>query len=414
MRKKPKCLIVCPEKLFENAWLDEKRKYKVFRRLNIIKLHGPDKYKSIQTILNDRHMVVLTTPDTLALLWKSHPRLFYFFKQLVVDESTKYKNPTGVRFKTIQKMLLKNPQIKQRICLTGTPHPNGYLQQFSQLWIVGKTEVFNGDKFNGNYRDIYFRQRPGVKYPDFKLVPELRDVIDKRIAPWVLQPNEKEYREMPPIFEHCYRFDMLKSHYRLDQKMKKTKVIKWGGQTIKAANAGVVLFKRMQIASGVVYKYEDPLDPGSGRVPVFIHNYKTDILEDIIDEHSGSNILVLYNYHHERDRILKRFQHCRLLDNDRTIRTWNKGRIRLLAGHPASMGHGLNLQLGGSIIIWYSVPPDYEHWWQTIKRLHRGAITEPVYVLYLVANNTVDDYLLDMVGRKQQEDLEYQQRIRVI
>lgn len=407
----PRCLIICPEKLFYNAWIDEAMKFKAFRRMSYGVLHGPTKYATIHAIGQQGVDVVLTTPDTLAALIKSHPQLFKYFRRLVVDESTKYKNAQGKRFKAIQKMLKNNPNIIQRVCMTGAPAPNGYIQLFSQFWIVGKTKVFNGDSFIQNYRNTYFRQRPGVKYPDFSLMPGSMGLIDKRLKKWIFQPNPKEYKEMPPILEYCYRIDLDKKFLEMDKLMKKKKVIKHKNHTITAANSGVALFKRMQLASGVVYKYEDPLDPASGRVPIFFHNYKTDVLEDIVDEHAGRNILVLYNYNHERDRICKRFKKARVLRSDRETRDWNKSKIPILVGHPASMGHGLNMQFGGNIIVWYSVPPDYEYWYQSIKRLHRGSIEEPVYVLYLVANNTVDDHLIEMVNRKQREDKGLQQRI---
>ena len=180
------------------------------------------------------------------------------------------------------------------------------------------------------------------------------------------------------------------------------------------SDAGVLTFKRLQLASGVLYKYEDPLNPGSGRIPVFLHNYKTDILEEIIDEYSSSNILVMYNYIHERDRILKRFPYGRVLHKQADIRSWNQDEIRLMLGHPASMAHGLNLQFGGNIIVWYSLTTDHEFWEQSIKRLHRGAITEPVYVIYIIANNTQDERNLDIIASKALKQSRLRQRIKSI
>ncbi len=196
--------------------------------------------------------------------------------------------------------------------------------------------------------------------------------------------------------------------------MKKTKTIKIGKKTIVAANAGVASFKRLQIASGVVYKYEDPLDPGSGRIPCHIHNYKTEILEEIVDEYSNSNILVIYNYYHERDRIYKRFPKSRILNKPADFKAWNSNKIGIALGHPASMGHGLNLQFGGNIIVFYSLTPDLEYWEQVIKRLHRGHITEPVYVIYIIANKTYDEKALEIIAVKKRDQRSLQQRIKSI
>ena len=412
-KKSPRCLLICPERVIDNAWMEEVRKFKAFKKLKIVIIYGENKHSACHRIMNDDFHLAITTPDTFVNLWKTDRKIFGKFKQLVIDEATKFKNASGVRFKKIRFMLKANPQIDQRIAMTGSPAPNGYLQLFSMFWIVGKTKVFNGDQFERDYRDVYFRQDPHIKYK-FTLMPFMQEIIDKRLKPWVFQPKKSEYRKMPPILEEEWRFDLTPAQYALDRKLKKTKTIKIGKHTIVAANAGVLTFKRLQLASGVLYKYEDPLNPGSGRVPVFLHNYKTDILEEIIDEYPGSNILVMYNYIHERDRILKRFPHGRVLHKQADIRSWNKGDIRLMLGHPASMAHGINLQSGGYIIVWYSLTTDHEFWEQSIKRLHRGAITEPVYVIYIIANNTQDERNLDIIASKALKQSRLRQRIKSI
>jgi len=393
--------------------MTEVRKFKAFKKLKIVIIYGENKYSAMHRVQKGDFHLAITTPDTFRNLWKDHRNIFKHFRQLVVDEATKYKNASGERFKKMRFMLKANPQIDQRICMTGSPAPNGYLQLFSMFWIVGKTEVFNGDQFERDYRDVYFRQDPHVKYV-FTLMPFMREIIDKRLKKWVFQPKKSEYRKMPPLMEEEWRFDLTKKQYSLDQKMKKTKTIKVGKNTIVAANAGVASFKRLQIASGVVYKYEDPLDPGSGRVPCFIHNYKTDILEEIVDEYGSSNILVIYNYHHERDRIRKRFPKSRILVKQADFKAWNNNKISLALGHPASMGHGLNLQFGGRIIVFYSLTPDFEYWDQVIKRLYRGAIVEPVYVIYIIANRTYDERALEIIAVKQLNQRGLQQRIKSI
>ena len=412
-KKAPKCLLICPERVIDNAWMAEVRKFKAFKKLKIVIIYGENKASALHRIKKGDFHLAITTPDTFVNLWKTDRWCYGYFKQLVVDEATKYKNASGVRFKKIRFMLKANPQIKQRICMTGSPAPNGYLQLFSMFWIVGMTKVFNGDQFERDYRDVYFRQDPFVKYK-FTLMPYMREIIDKRLKKWVFQPKKSEYRKMPPLVETEYRFDLTPAQYALDQKMKKTKTIKIGKNIITAANAGVASFKRLQIASGVVYKYEDPLDPGSGRVPCFIHNYKTDILEEIVDEYGSSNILVIYNYHHERDRILKRFPKGTILNGQRDFKDWNSDKIKLGLGHPASMGHGLNLQFGGNIVVFYSLTPDFEYWDQVIKRLYRGAITEPVYVIYIIANNTYDERALEIIAVKLRNQQGLQQRIKSI
>lgn len=412
-KKPPRCLLICPERIIDNAWMAEVRKFKSFKKLNIVIIYGENKASACHQVMKGGVHLAITTPDTFVNLWKTDRKIFGQFRQLVIDESTKFKNASGVRFKKMKFMLQANLQISQRICMTGSPSPNGYLQLFSQFWIVGGTEVFNGDSFTQSYRDVFFRQDPYVKYK-FTLMPFMRDIIDKRLKKWVFQPKKKEYRKMPPVVEEEWRFNLTPKQYAMDKYLAKHKTVKIGKHTIIAANAGVLTFKRLQLASGVIYKYEDPLNPGSGRVPVKIHDYKTDILEEIIDEYSGSNILVLYNYLHERDRIQDRFPRSKVLHGKKDIAAWNAGKTELLLGHPASMAHGLNLQFGGNIIVWYSLTTDHEFWKQSIKRLHRGDITEPVYVIYIIANGTQDERNLALIYRKALEEKGLQQRIKSV
>lgn len=408
-RERVAALIVGTELIITDTWPDEITGSQKFHHLKYDWLHGADMQYAVDKVLADDFDIMFTTPDTLVTLIETKPKLFKHFRQLIIDESTKYKGPTSVRWKKLKSMLKKNPQISQRVCMTGTPAPNGWLQLFTQFWLVGMTKVFNTDSYY-DYRDWYFYTKPRKDY-DWLMLPGADKKIARRISPYIFQPRKEEYREMPDIVEFEYKITLPEKIIKLHNAMDKKRIITIGEHEVLAANAGVATFKCAQIASGAVYKYTDPLNPAAGRYTIPLHNCKTDALEEVLDDVGQANTLVLYSYNHDRDRIIKRFPYARDISKDRNaIRDWKKGRVPMLLGHPASMAHGLNLQFGGNILVWYSTTPDAEYWEQAIKRLHRGEISEPVYVYYLISKGTKDERFMQIVRKKVADQDELMER----
>jgi hypothetical protein len=296
-------------------------------------------------------------------------------------------------------MLKKFDNIDQRITMTGTPQPNGELQLFSQLWIAGKEKVFGGNSFYADFRDIYF-YKPEYSFKH-RLLPGAEEKIDELIAPWIFQPRQSEYAEMPPIIEYLWHVDLPPKILKMHKDMLKNKTIKVKGKDILAANAAVATNKCLQISSGIVYRYEDPSDPSRGREPIRVHTVKDQALLELREAAGAANVLILYNYVHEYERIVGLFPDSRDIAKDKgAIQAWNRGELKEATAHPASMAHGLNLQKGGNILIFFSPNQDLELVEQVKKRLHRGSITEPVYVYYLVARGTRDEDALELVDKK--------------
>lgn len=396
---RPRVLLVSTELIIYNVWPDEIADYKRFKNLRYYICHGKTKDNTIDRVYDDNFDIIATTPDTLVSLYKEYPSMFEQFNKLVVDESTKFKDPTSNRYKHIHSMLKKMPGIEQRIAMTGSPMPNGEEQLFTQFWIVGKEKVFGGNSFYSDFRDILF-YKPEYEFK-WRLLPGADKKIDKLLAPWVFQPSPKEYREMPPIIETVWHVQLPAKVMKLHNNMLKYKTMKVGNQDVLAANAAVAHSKCRQVASGVVYRYEDMDDPSSGREPIPVHTLKDIAVQEIVEDAGGENVLILYNYLHEYERLLELFPDSQDIAKDRgAIQAWNKRQLSVATAHPASMAHGLNLQLGGNIIIFFGPNPDLELDEQVKKRLHRGAIDRPVYVNYIVARGTKDEDTLRLLAKK--------------
>lgn len=395
----PRTLLISTELIIYNVWPDEINEYPRFRGLRYDICHGSTKDKVIDLVHEGDFDIVATTPDTFVTLYKTYPAMFQQFDKLVVDESTKFKDPTRNRYKQIHSMLKKYPNINQRIAMTGTPQPNGELQLFSQFWIVGKEKVFGGNSFYADFQNIYF-YKPEYTFK-WRLLPGAEEKIDELIAPWIFQPRQSEYNEMPPIIEYLWHVDLPPKILKLHKDMLKNKAIKVKGKDILAANAAVAANKCLQISSGIVYRYDDPTNPSSGREPIRVHTVKDTAIQELHEAVGAANVLILYNYVHEYERLVELFPDSMDIAKDKgAIQAWNRGKLSVATAHPASMAHGLNLQKGGNILIFFGPNQDLELVEQVKKRLHRGSIKEPVYVYHLIARGTRDEDALELVDKK--------------
>ena len=356
--------------------------------------------------------VLLTTPEMFSKL-ENRRNVLRACRQLVFDESTKYKDAKSSRFKSARRILKRYWKIEQVVAMTGTLLPKHYLQLFSQLWLVGQTEVFNTDSYP-EFRERYFYTKPKREY-EWLFFPGMQEKLEERIAPWILQPEEHEYADMPEIIETAHHIEVSDRVAKLHRQMDRDRTITVKEQDVLAANKGVALFKCLQICSGGVYRYTDPNDPSSGREWIPIHRGKQNFISDFV-EGAGTNVLIMYTYRSSFDVLKKLFPKIEDLRQSGSITKWKAGKLKVAAGHPASMGHGLNLQTGGNIIIFYDMTPDAEIWWQSIKRLHRGNITEPVFVHYMIADfkGSKDQYVLDMLYRKYDTQEELYNRLRAL
>jgi SNF2 family DNA or RNA helicase len=308
--------------------------------------------------------VVVTNYDNIQ--WLAEQELS--FDGIVFDELTKLKNPSGARFKALNKVI---GDIDKRWGLTGSFTSNGLEDVFGQCKIVDQTLL---GRAKGAFMQQYF-MLVNKDFNDWKPRPGALEQVMQRIKPatFVLEPGEYKDK-LPPLHTVEVSCKMDMAAY---DKMKKDFVL-WD---VVAVNAAVVTQKLQQMSSGFLY---------SDNGPIWLSSHKFDRLEELLDENQHANTLLVYQYQEELAELKRRFKHLTTLDDDNAIERWNRGEVALLAVHPKSAGHGLNLQHGGRHIVFLSLPWSLELYEQTIGRLHRSGQRHDVWCYIFLTDKTVD------------------------
>ena len=269
------------------------------------------------------------------------------------------------------------------IGLTGTPAPNGLIDLWAQIYLLDRGERL-GRTLTG-FRDRYFRpgQRSGHVVYSWVPKPEAEAAIHHRLSDLCISMQAADYLQLPDRLDRIIQVRLSPDSRAAYQTMERDMVLPLREGEITAASAAVVMGKLMQLASGAIYD-ED-------RTVHEIHSAKLDALGDLLETANGQPVLVMYGYKHDRDRIIQRFPDARLLETAEDIQAWNRGEVQLMLAHPDSAGHGLNLQAGGHIMIWYTLTWSLEKYQQANARLHRQGQRRPVTIYHLVAADTVDE-----------------------
>jgi hypothetical protein len=335
-------------------------------------------------LASDARVVVINYEN---LAWLAGQR--FDFDGVVFDELTRLKNPSGVRFKAILKRL---EDVPIRWGLTGSFTSNGLEDVFGQCKIIDQSLL---GRSKGAFLQQYFHciNRDHGQWEPAR--GSLEQVMARiKHATFVLEPGE--YADtLPPLHVTPLRTDLTdREPY---QKMKQDFVVRFPDAQAVAVNAGAVTQKLQQMACGWVYdtrKTPNPAKPGKfivTQTPVWFSNHKFDLLEEVLDGNQRVNTVVVYNYVEEQAELLRRYPHAATIDQPGVVDRWNRGEVPLLLIHPRSAGHGLNLQHGGSHMVFLSLPWSLEEYEQTIGRLHRSGQRQDVWVYVLLANQTIDE-----------------------
>jgi len=326
--------------------------------------------------------VVVINYDNIQWLASLNPT----FDGVVFDELTRLKNPSGARFKALAKVL----DCRIRWGLTGSFTSNGLEDVFGQCKIVDQTLL---GRSKGAFMQTYFILM-NKEFGDWAPRPgSLAKVMDKiKPATFVLEPGEYKDK-LPPLHTIEVRCDMDKTKYN---EMRKNFVVEFPDAKAIAVNAGVVTGKLQQMASGFVYETNSSpsITPGKFIVTqksVWFSAHKFDRLDELIEENQHANTLIAYTYQEELAELRRRYPQAQTLDDERAVERWNAGQIELLLVHPKSAGHGLNLQFGGSKIVFLSLPWSLELYEQTIGRLHRSGQRHDVWCYVMLTRETIDE-----------------------
>lgn len=392
-----KMLVITPLRPAYLTWPAEGQKWEEFKGLDIRVIHGEN--KTWENVLAAD--VAVINPEGLGWLFsqtagsKSWP-----WQILCVDESTRFKHTQTQRFKLLRPVLEK---FSRRYILTGTPAPNGLLDLFGQIFILDLGHALG--RFITNYRMTYFNP---TGYGGYTWVPkpEAADKIQKRVAPLVHRLKAEDWLDLPPLIFNDVEVELPPNARAAYEAMEAIMISELESGKVVAANAAAVSGKCRQIANGGAYGQ----DADGERTALFIHDAKTDAVEEIVEELQGTPALISYEFDHDLGRLLKRFPDTPHIGGGVTPKkfkeieaAWNAGELPLLFAQPSSVAHGLNLQNlpKGAHIIRHSIGWDLEVEDQFIRRIYRqGYGGDRLIVHSIKAKDTVDEVVLKALARK--------------
>ncbi len=386
-----KVLIIAPLRVARNTWSDEIKKWDHLNGIRYSIAVGTAAER-LAALKADADIYIINRENVPWLIEDSG--LPFDFDCVVVDELSSFKNWQAKRFKALMKV---RPKIRRIVGLTGTPSSNGLMDLFAEFKILDMGERLG--RFISQYRVNYFKpdRMNGPIVYTYKLLPGAEERIYDRISDITISMKATDYLEMPELLSTEYKVYLDEDERSKYEEMKDELVLQLPGGEITAANAAALSGKLSQLANGAIYD-----DDGS--VNAF-HERKLDALEDLIESANGKPVLVAYWFKHDLARLTERLNKLKVvfekLDSDKSIEKWNAGELQVGLIHPASAGHGLNLQSGGNVIVWFGITWSLELYQQTIARLWRqGQTSGTVTVIHIITAGTVDERILKALEAK--------------
>lgn len=311
------------------------------------------------------------------------------FDMVIIDELSSFKNHRAKRFTALAKM---RPFVKRWVGFTGTPASNGLMDVWAQFRLLDGGERLG--RFITRYRERWFvpDKRNGMQIFTYKPRPGAEDDIYEAIGDMTLSMRTTDHLQLPKLTVTTTPVTLEAKERTVYEQLKADLVLEIDDATIDAANGAALSGKLLQLSSGAIYTADGEW--------VGVHDRKLDALEDLVEAVNGNPLLVAYWFAHDRERIQSRFPQARELKTSADIDAWNRGEIALGLIHPASAGHGLNLQTGGHLLVWFSLTWSLELYQQTNARLYRQGQSEPVTITHVVAEGTLDEAVLKSLNAK--------------
>ncbi|WP_288750608.1 DEAD/DEAH box helicase [uncultured Corynebacterium sp.] len=382
-----KALVVAPVRVARDTWPAEIQKWDHLAGLTVSPIIGTAKQR--QAAANRQADIYTIGRENIPWLVKHHGNRWPY-DMVIIDELSSFKNPQAKRFKALKKV---RPKITRIVGLTGTPAPNSLLDIWAPFRLIDNGQRLG--KFITHYRDQYFLpdKRNGQVIYSWKIRPGADQAIYDNIADITVSMRTTDYLTLPEVTRQHIEVTLAPKEQKMIDTLKKDLVLDLGDDTIDAANAATLSLKLQQLAGGAIYN-ED------GTAVIEVHDQKLKALAELVDQADGNTILVCFWFKHERDRILSTIPGARVLDTAEDFADWNAGKIPVALIHPASAGHGLNLQSGGHIMVWYTTPWSLELYEQANARLHRQGQTEPVSIIHIDTANSIDQTVHQALARK--------------
>lgn len=397
-----KVLIVAPLRVARDTWPNELKKWDHLKNLRMSVVMGDQKQR-VKALQEPAHLYTINRENLKWLVdYYDSNKMDWDFDMVVIDELSSFKNHKSQRWKALRSI---RAMCRRIIGLTGTPAPNSLFDLWAEIGILDQGERLG--RFITRYRESYFRPKSYNPSTGVVFQYELRDGAEQRIYDRIsdicISMKALDYLDMPECSYTEIVVRMSEQEKILYDQLKTDLILPMAEGDVEAANAAALSNKLLQMANGAVYDE-------NGTVREF-HKKKLEALEDLIEAANGQNVLIAYWFKHDKDRIVdyfaKRKAHVRSLQTSKDMDDWNDGKIPIALIHPASAGHGLNIQQGGHILIWFGLTWSLEAYQQTNARLWRQGQRERVSIHHIITENSVDENVMKALNSKEfrQEDL---------
>ena len=382
-----KVLVVAPLRVARDVWPDEIKKWRHLQDLTYSVAVGDARQRKA-ALLQQVHIHIINRENLHWLVSQSH--IPFDWDMVVIDELSSFKSHQSVRFKAMKAVRAK---IKRIIGLTGTPASNGLIDLWAPFRLLDNGERLG--RFIGRYREEFFvpDKRNGQIVYSYKPKPGAEDAIYAAISDIAMSMKGVDHLTLPECVINEVLVKLSPAELETLKSMKRDLIANIAGEIITAANAAVLSNKLLQMANGAIYT-----DDGKTTT---IHDRKFEALEELVEAANGKPVLIAYWFKHDLARIRQRFKQAETLDSADSINRWNNGEVPVACIHPASAGHGLNLQQGGATLIWFGLTWSLELYQQTNARLWRQGQKEMVIIHHLVAQGTIDQNVMSALRRKE-------------
>jgi SNF2 family DNA or RNA helicase len=381
-----KVLIIAPLKVAEDTWSRECEKWDDFSHFRISKVLGSEQ-KRIKALMTDADIYVINrenVPWLCAFYGSKLP-----FDMWVIDELSSFKSSKAARFRALKRI---RPSVSRVVGLTGTPAPNGLIDLWAQIFLLDGGQRL-GEHVT-HYREQYFHVAEKHGNIPTKYVPknDAEKAIYAKISDICISMKSEDYLQLPDLVDVVHTVTLEEPVMKKYKAFKRDYLLSIKDKEITALNAAALTGKLLQFSNGAVYD--------ENRGVHHIHDTKMEAFEELIEEAQGKPVLVFYQFRHDLERIKKKFPQAVELKGSKEIEMWNKGKLELMIAHAASAGHGLNLQDGGNILIWFGIPWSLELYQQAIKRLHRSGQLQKVFNHILITKGTWEENVLKALQGK--------------
>ena len=384
-----KVLVIAPLRVAKNTWSAELEKWEHLKHLTYSVVVGTAEER--KAALRRRADIYIINRENIQWLVEQGR---FDFDMAVIDELSSFKNHQTKRFRALMKV---RPRLKRIVGLTGTPSSDGLMDLFAEFRLLDMGERLG--RFIGQFRNTYFQpnKRNGMIVYSYKPLPGAEDAIYEKISDITISMRATDHLKMPELIMSEYTVEMSAYEKEKYMALKKEMILELPDGEVTASNAASLSSKLSQMANGAIYD--------DNKQSVQIHDRKLDVLEDIIESANGKPILVAYWFKHDLKRIKERLYKLHIpfstMDKSDSIQKWNNGELPVALIHPASAGHGLNLQSGGNYLVWFGLTWSLELYQQTNARLYRqGQKSATVVIQHIITKGTIDERILKALQDK--------------